>query len=207
MGQYYRPTIVDKDGKYITFTCQTNKFRESEDYNFYNGVKLTEHSWIGNHFTDAFSVLIYKQPRRVAWVGDYADDSDGSAYDKAMKFNPDFFEDVYGENAPEPEDVPLLSHFDYKNKYLINHTQKLYIPLNDYCFESDKWIMYPVSLLCAVGNGLGGGDYRGNDRDFVGKYAFDEISIEDEVPDGFVMDNIPHFYEDWMLQEDEGISL
>lgn len=72
----------------------------------------------------------------------------------------------------------------FDNKYLCNHNKKKFINLKDYYNDCvyDGWCINPLSLLCAIGNGRGGGDYRGTDEDFVGTWAWDRISIEDEPP-------------------------
>ena len=64
MGQYYKPVCIEK-----------NEYLYSHDYD--NGLKLMEHSWIGNNFMDAVMTLIkpkglwYRQ--QIVWAGDYAD--------------------------------------------------------------------------------------------------------------------------------------
>ncbi len=65
MGQYYNPVILDEHGKVEHwFNC----------YDFSNGAKLMEHSYIGNDFVAAVeSLLAQEAPRRVVWAGDYAD--------------------------------------------------------------------------------------------------------------------------------------
>lgn len=192
MGQYYKAVTINKDGELTVYSLQTTEFRKTKDFRLYNGIKLMEHSWVKNSFTEAFSKIIYKNPMQVAWVGDYAY-CGGSAYKKLKEMSPDFY-DLIWRNEDVDVDCSTDS-FDYSNKYLVNHTTKTYIPLNNLTSNSDEWIVYPISLLTAVGNGQGGGDYRGNDEWLVGAWAFDVISIEDEVPEGFVEDDIPYFYE------------
>jgi hypothetical protein len=45
--------------------------------------------------------------------------------------------------------------------------------------------IHPLPLLTCEGNGLGGGDFRGNERGIVGTWARDLISIESECPKGY----------------------
>ena len=57
MGQYYTP-IIKRDKKlegYYSF-----------DYN--NGLKLTEHSYINNSFTETVMAQLFDNPGRLAWV-------------------------------------------------------------------------------------------------------------------------------------------
>ena len=52
----------------------------------------------------------------------------------------------------------------------------------------DRWDfhIHPLPLLTAVGNGRGGGDYRGyENKSMVGYYAGDVIEISEEIPDGY----------------------
>lgn len=83
MGQYFKPVIIDEKGKVWAF--------DPYDYEG-GGLKLTEHSWIGNPFVDAVTKAMLADrldgdgrtinwntdgtawnAKRVAWIGDYAD--------------------------------------------------------------------------------------------------------------------------------------
>jgi hypothetical protein len=117
-------------------------------------------------------------------------------------------------SVPEEEKYNLYSIFDEdysdlgikqlklsKNKLAINftaynHTKKQYFNSNEGCFEalnfvveSDEYRLMrvdPLNLLLAVGNGLGGGDYREvDDEDYhlVGSWAFDQIELVDAKKD------------------------
>lgn len=175
MGQYYRPYLVNKNGK--EFICNRDVNGE------YTSAKLTEHSWMGNWLMDSISEMIYKSPHKIAWVGDYADfEDDGVLDDETYKR----IWDVDGEG------VSFKTEFNYTNKYLVNHDKKQYINLNRYIKESEVdqgeygvWCLHPLSLMTALGNGKGGGDYYGINDGCIGEWAMNLISIEDEVPDGY----------------------
>ena len=68
MGQYYYPIILNSDGKIVVWMCA---------HNYNNGLKLMEHSYLGNNFVSTFEFGLspegphYKS--RVVWAGDYAD--------------------------------------------------------------------------------------------------------------------------------------
>ncbi len=66
MGQYYKPTLINKNGEWKTFY--------SHEYN--NGLKLMEHSYIGNNFVAAVLSELALESHRVWWLGDYAETSD-----------------------------------------------------------------------------------------------------------------------------------
>lgn len=187
MGQYYRCLTQDKEGKMTIYSLQIKDWNKpEEDYKRYNGVKLMEHSWVGNSFMNSLSALIYKNPLQIAWVGDYASDfAWGSG--REFKPNPEWLWHTAWETEKE-EDIEKKG-FDYKDKFLVNHTLQDYLDLNKYMRRADKdgWKVHPLSLLTACGNGLGGGDYWEDYSDSwcVGDWCWDEISIEDEIPEGY----------------------
>lgn len=49
MGQYYKPIILSDDNKVVAYMY-------SHDYD--NGLKLMEHSYIGNNFVETFASLL-----------------------------------------------------------------------------------------------------------------------------------------------------
>lgn len=66
MGQFYRQAI-EQDGNLDIFNAQVTG-------DGWNGLKLMEHSWIGNSFMDAISERIHNKPANIVWCGDYADE-------------------------------------------------------------------------------------------------------------------------------------
>jgi hypothetical protein len=52
----------------------------------------------------------------------------------------------------------------------------------------------PMPLLCAEGNGRGGGDYHGSAMKLIGSWARDLISVESEIPNGYT-ELVPSFRE------------
>lgn len=202
MGQYYMPTLIEpEDGSIKTLY--------SHDYD--NGLKLMEHSYIGNNFMDAVSSLIWKHPMKVAWIGDYSN----SPYDPEEPYSSkmpveefmQYYHAVWSEEGEKkhnvkPESVKILT-MRHKNRFIINHTRKIYIRIGDYIkrskwTESSYWkngirldhphyfsmCVHPLSLLTACGNDRGGGDYRYNcpGYEHVGTWAFDIIEISDKAP-------------------------
>ena len=170
MGQYYNVVIEDKDGNLTAY----DRTVDGE----YTMAKLMEHSWWYNPFVSTITKMLHKNPMRVAWVGDYADDCVdayriGEIFAKAWTS-----EDAIGVNADE---------LQLDGKYLVNHDNHTYVDCTKYrerC-ENKKypnWIIHPIPLLTAVGNGLGGGDYSGIDEREVGLWYLSLISVEDEPP-------------------------
>ena len=185
MGQYYMPAIIDK----------INQVKTLYAHDFDNGLKLTEHSWIGNYFVNAVISLIYKNPRKVAWIGDYSDDQLGDAYEKKIQRD-DFmryYEMVWNQESNQlprgkftERDTTILEH-DTVNMYIVNNSMQQYIDIGKYIKNNtyDGWCVNPLPILTACGNGRGGGDYRGINSDMVGSWAFDLIEYTDTVPESY----------------------
>lgn len=195
MGQYYMPAIIAPDGRMLSIYSRE----------FDNGSKLTEHSWIGNDFVNAAYSLIYKSPKLVAWIGDYADDdyeTCGEAYTRAMPFEEfqKYYNQLWGEDREgisaslfSKRDLTILGH-DTRGMFLINHNKRVYIDMTVFIRENttkggdwDGWCMNPLPLLTACGNGRGGGDYHKAHIGYenVGIWAFDQLEYTDKVPDGY----------------------
>lgn len=160
MGQYYN-IAIKKDGK----TKAYNRTIDGE----YTMAKLMEHSWYLNPMVNAISEKLYKSPSQIAWVGDYADEGElyNIAYPKSGRYC-----------------VLHRSDFTLNGRYIVNHTKKLILDCWEYLTLSlkdseDGWVIHPLPLLTAVGNGRGGGDYRGINQDKVGSWAWDMLEIVD----------------------------
>lgn len=205
MGQYYYPTIINDDG--------TINYLVSHDYG--NGLKLMEHSYIGNNFVNAVSSQIWKEPKGIAWIGDYSDyempedEAELEPYEKKLP-QPDFmnlyhtiFDDL-NDDSPfgnqfkiKPEPIEMDLDF-YDGFYIVNHTSKEYIDLGEYWRKykrvwknydgtETEYAVHPLPLLTACGNGRGGGDYwdKYMNYDKVGIWAFDMIELTDEEPESY----------------------
>lgn len=155
MGQYFKPVILNDDGT-------INGWIHPHDYN--NGYKLMEHSYITNKVTTRIEHELHENPKKIVWLGDYADDQD--TYEKCNFSNSLPYLDCKSNN---------------KYKFLCNWDKKEFVVLN---FDK-KFTIHPLPLLTAEGNGEGGGDYYGNDEKYVGTWARQKISLETEAPDGF----------------------
>lgn len=201
MGQYYN-CLVERGGQFKNYSLQIKGWKEREEKGeqwAYNGVKLMEHSYWGNSFMQAITGDLYHHKARVAWVGDYADDYKWEDSDK--KPNPRALSWLaWGGVGDDPilpmEDIEDNGGLTLEDKYLVNHSKKIYVSGNDYYeLNKFKWsdtderfsCIHPLSLLTACGNGLGGGDYYEDNPDYnqVGSWCMDVISVEDEAPAGY----------------------
>ena len=169
MGQYYFGVILAEksDKEYIRTYLDPTMYM--------NGSKLTEHSYVGNNFMMIVEKLIspsgmfYKS--RLVWAGDYADpepNSETNLYTLCQAKSPF-----------------LSTEQDVSYPYIVNHTKRVYIKKDRLHGEV---AFHPLPLLTAEGNGLGGGDYYGSNKDMVGTWARDVISMENEAPDYTLID-------------------
>jgi hypothetical protein len=167
MGQYYFAIILGEKGAHSKEIIR--QAVNPHDYN--NGSKLLEHGYVGNNFTEAVECLLMPNApffkSRLVWAGDYADpEADGKT--------------LY-ENAQE--NTNLFSTRQYsasQARYIINHSKQAY-------FLKEKNKIHPLCILTAEGNGRGGGDYRGLNKDLSGTWARDVISVEDVAPSGYTL--------------------
>lgn len=206
MGQYYLP-VLEKDGEIKIFSLQGKMFKKTRDFDYYNGLKLMEHSYYRSPAMVATGHEIYKNPMKVYWIGDYADDyiENHERYheslpnycltlEKAM----DIYEKTWKDDNKkeidyaETFDVEFEKYKDFfEDKFLINHTKDEYIDLSKYKGFSYTCRVHPLSLLTAIGNGLGGGDYYGKNENLIGYWAGDIISLEDSDSFKNIKENNP----------------
>ena len=165
MGQYYYPIILNSDGKIVVWMCA---------HNYNNGLKLMEHSYLGNNFVSTFEFGLspegphYKS--RVVWAGDYADkelDQEKNLYQMC---------DEYTMISPQVKETKMY-------RYIINHSKKQFVDKTK-APKQENFALHPLPLLTCEGNGRGGGDYRG-ESPLIGSWARDIISVEEVAPEGF----------------------
>ena len=178
MGQYFLAYVRKKNAK------RGKAFKST------GGLKLMEHSYIGNEFMQGVCKLIYKTPSYVVWSGDYFDCTEDQ--EKAEMSSNDVFVDfarLWNKSVKG-----LSEKFDITNKFLVNHDMKVYINMRDYidmlkCGKmiDEGWVIHPLSLLTANSNGKGGGDYWDNclNYDQVGAWNNCLLEITDDIPKGY----------------------
>jgi hypothetical protein len=198
MGQYFNPSILKKNWK----TAKNPVLVSLKCYDFGNGAKLMEHSYIGNSFVRSMEYLLandYKGHPFV-WCGDYADHietktGDHDIYHDASLFIYEDYDSPTNDKKSRkylalkdsihamPEDVEGKVWNPYETipyyKYLVNYTKKQYCIVPE--FSTDEYQVHPLPLLTCSGNGRGGGDY-GIDDERVGIWAYDRIGLtNDEI--------------------------
>lgn len=185
MGQYYRAIVKKQNGRIDVYNRYIMKNGEKE----YTPAKLTEHSWWLHEFVNAVCLDVYnrKEKNRIAWIGDYAHTylrcynlkAFNGLNQRQIKNLSDRCWKSKGK-AVEPTD------FNLDGLFLVNHTKEEYVDCSKYYKRNvmgDGWCLHPLPLLTCIGNGLGGGDYNSptddSTEDYVGAWAWDEISITD----------------------------
>lgn len=161
MGQYYKGVILNE---------KTVKPDTIKGYFLPRMPKLMEHSYLDDEkMQEVMDYLYTNGPQRVVWAGDYADEEpDGkNLYYKCRD-----------------EDVPELKSKTIENpRYIINRTRMKYVDLSNLPPSRFGATIHPLPLLCAEGNGEGGGDYFYPDgQEYVGTWARDLIAVSDEEP-------------------------
>ena len=185
MGQYYMSILGDAYG----LNCKVFDRSVNHEYTL---AKLLEHAWWQNTFVNAFSEFLYKTPSRVCWVGDYATEPDDFNFNLPAGIVRPNYKKVWGNRVTYLTCQP--SDFTLDDKFLINYDTRQFIDLNEYKAKSvndDGWIIHPLPLLTAVGNGRGGGDFQdGVGIEFVGTWAWHLLAFLDSLPKAFLKADI-----------------
>lgn len=185
MGQYYKVIAKNTTGTTIYDRSVENK---------YTLAKLCEHGYWDNNFCRAVAKSIVGKPTRICWVGDYATKEEcenlGFSYDA-----------IWPENGKENDQTVHKTNFKLDSMfYLVNTSKKQIVNLKEYKkrHASLEWIFNPITMLTCLGNGRGGGDYyptRESTANLVGSWAFDEIYLTNNLPEGGYEFIQPIFFE------------
>jgi hypothetical protein len=177
MGQYYKIVILDENDR-IVWTAYPR--------NYGSGLKLMEHSYIGNDLMTVVEQQLYSNPQRLVWAGDYADkEPNGKDNLYTITSNQE-------RSFTSPKNIPTI-------RYLVNHSTKQIVGLQRGSTNDDDLVIHPLSILTAEGNGRGGGDFIGHGP--IGEWARDTISTEtDESIECYMNDErfklfVPNFEE------------
>jgi len=201
MGQYYKAINISRA-----------EFLSSYAYD--NGAKLMEHSWIGNSFVGHAMVRLCDESMiasskklaaipfagswandKIVWAGDYmdedifmpdnyktmienSDDDDIKSINTLYGWALEFFH----EEKDKHKNYDVV--FSLKDVYFLNHDTKEFMKIPSKP-DPKEWVVNPVSLLLASGNGRGGGDYSGDDEDLVGIWAGCSVCLSRKVPSDY----------------------
>lgn len=200
MGQYFKPVVFTVNEKCIArnsdgtidainnaridFALKAHDFEyEAIGYNGNKftsslGLKLMEHSYIGNYTVNAVEKRLGYDARckgfRVVWAGDYS----------KIKFNG--IKTAYraaGNSITDESFKRVMKHahgYDYKYyKYLLNLDKKQYVVVPRYTDE--MYQIHPLPLLTADSNY----EYCGINENLVGAWCGDRIRTTNRLPGGY----------------------
>ncbi len=181
MGQYYKAISLDAQ----TYLC-AHDHTGDQDGGGFNGIKLMEHSYIGNPLTAAVENLIKEggawYGHRIVWAGDYADPEPNTSNGEEENEHNLYF--LIEKKLILP--AKNQKH-NSKLRYLINLDKKEFVDINKIS-EIEDWAgtkIHPLPLLTCEGNGQGGGDFH-NEKDpyydMIGSWARDRVTISTEKP-------------------------
>ena len=171
MGQYYKAIVKERNKKtWMSFDAWT----------FNNGAKLMEHSYVKNPMVLYIKNMLLDYPMRVVWGGDYADNENGkdsNLYCLAKE------QQVLTRNGMESL-YEILKEKEANSvfRYLVNDSKKLFVDYSKIEPDEYGYRIDPLPLLCAEGNGQGGGDYFGTNMELVGTWARDFIWVTKDNP-------------------------
>lgn len=182
MGQYYRAIVLKPAYKRCKNT-ENAIVATLSSYNYDNGAKLMEHSYVHNEFVEAAMKLLagkgYGLP--FVWCGDYYEDFKldhcelGNLYSHSS--------DWLDRHARHLDKVIKATPFEDWN-YIINFDKMLYVKVPH--FNPSKLTIHPLPILCCAGNGMGSGDYFLDEDDpnfdLIGSWAFDRIGVSKHRP-------------------------
>lgn len=165
MGQYYLPVNIDK-GKHL------------DPFEFDSGMKLMESSWLRNPMVTYVMKRLSEDWKgdRIVWAGDYGDSGlftlhENNLYNVALT--------NYDKVTPVKLKGSYVDNFNKEYTIILNLNKMEYVDTMK-CPNVNGWIIHPLPLLVADGNGRGGGDYwpySEHDENYVGSWAGDRISV------------------------------
>lgn len=189
MGQYYLPIFLSPDPEAKNADGLPLILGYFLSFDFGNGLKLMEHSYLGNNFVShVVSQLMPGAPFhkcRVVWQGDYANPEPGVNI-QLYRYCMDHEElHLRPETLAKPASHGWLCEDAVTDvpgaNFLVNYSKSQYV---DFSHVTETEI-HPLPLLTWETHSGGGGDFRGADpRNLCSSWARDVIGVESELPAG-----------------------
>ena len=204
MGQYFKPTLFVENPK-----SNDKKVISIHSFEFGQGSKLMEHSYVGNSLVlGVKSVIAYYQDMGykiiLNWAGDYADPIEGEKDNIYTKYTDNvkvkgyeqcgYVKDFDTIVINDTDEIKFIKDYQQK-RFLVNDTKKTYVdyealvPQRIYWNYSYAQFIEPLAILCADGCGCSGSDYHGTNMEYVGTWKNDEIRFldcKDAIPEDYV---------------------
>ncbi|MGR5159738.1 hypothetical protein [Vibrio owensii] len=220
MGQYFKPIVINDDGKCIDLAETIGDLSE------FAGRKFTEFCYLKNYDVIGVMCLLLERESAVKLIycGDYAFE-DGNKL-SSLSYDPynaavattltehvatmfdDARRDIEQRNRRWQESdeagrerlnqTPSFLFEKQRDMYLINVSKKEYVSLAE--FERVAPVgdyglqLHPLPFLVGTDNGLGGGDYRLKNQNEIGLWLLDEITVSTSVEPSYL--NITMFVAD-----------
>lgn len=162
MGQYFKGTSY-RMRKGVKVSIES---LESWDYE--NGAKLMEHSYVGNNYVNEIEKLISLggkwYGKRIVWAGDYEDvpDNENLLYDLGK--------------VVKPKETDYIQF-----EYVINRSKREYVVVSKTPITRYDMKIHPLPLLTSNSYGFGG---IGN-LELVGSWCGDIVIVSNELPKGY----------------------
>jgi len=163
MGQYFKPSNTTKKVNLVA-------------HDFDNGLKIMEHSYIGNNFVETIMTLLANEWNgdNFVWAGDYS-----SEFNYAYSFEREKTNDYNNE-------FQIL--FSKDKIFIVNYDRREFVDFRKYISKAPKceygYQIHPLPMLTCSEQGLGGGDYHGEEDEFLGLWANDSIGVLTEEMEG-----------------------
>ena len=168
MIQSFRALLIDPRGR-------------KKAYCFPSSTRLLEHASWGNEGVNRIANELVGKPHRVAWIGDL------SRY-KPSLISRELYHYASMHSVPAM-DINTTRSVNMWGLYFVNHTKKLYMDCTDYfCNTGGEngfgglWVLHPLPMLTAIGNGRGEDDYVGPNMELVGSWAMDFVAFSIFAP-------------------------
>jgi hypothetical protein len=199
MGQYYIAVFLNSDGRIVGYVQP-----------FY-GSKLMEHSYLKDETMTVVEGILHKENYRLVWAGDYADPeeydftideknillkylNESNNNNEVTELQTDAY-NLYGicgvtNNDYIDNEIKTIDRKVYY-RYIINHSKKKYIDKSTLSDNNNNYfIINPLSILTADGNGRGGGDYKGYNKQYAGCWIKDVITVDNIIPNEYTLFSI-----------------
>lgn len=157
MGAYYKPVCIDTNSSIRSF-------------DFGSGLKLMEHSWIGNTFCNAVLYEIEHgswKNKRISWVCDY-DDANYDYYSNSS------------EITFKQEEIEEIENYSTNGVFVLNLDKKEFFSYDVVAkiwSAEPEWVVNPLPLLTSSTTcDMGGGDYRYS-HNLRGSWSFGRLLV------------------------------
>lgn len=169
MGQYWKAVVLTERSE-IDGRNHMQVFRP-RDVN--EGMKLMEHAYDHNAFVAEVWCAImdssrFSETTRAAWVGDYSEDWYRPSDEVRYNAHREAWPACWGLYAC------MHSHRygNHEEGYILDEDRMEYIEAPE--LGASRGVSN-LAILLAVGNGAGGGDYRGRFKEMAGRWAYDHL--------------------------------